>query len=163
VVIGRRCRYVSESEALSVIGGYTIFNDVTVRDYQRRTPQWTAGKNFVATGPLGPHVVPRSDVADPHGLELTVTVNGEVMQHTSTSQMIFRIETLIAHVSEFTQLEPGDVIATGTPSGVGFARTPPRFLRPGDHVAVAIEGIGVLENTVIDELDTSVLAGGRLR
>jgi 2-keto-4-pentenoate hydratase/2-oxohepta-3-ene-1,7-dioic acid hydratase in catechol pathway len=151
VVIGERCRYVTAEKAFEVVAGYSIFNDVTVRDYQRRVPQWTAGKNFVSTGPFGPNLVTADEVGDPQSLDLRVSVNGETVQSANTEQMIFDIATQIAHITEFVELEPGDVVVTGTPSGVGFVREPPRFLRPGDVVRVEIDGLGALENPVIDD------------
>jgi 2-keto-4-pentenoate hydratase/2-oxohepta-3-ene-1,7-dioic acid hydratase in catechol pathway len=151
VVIGRRCRHVDPAQALDVVAGYSLFNDVTVRDYQKRGEQWTAGKNFEGTGPFGPYLVLRDEVPNPQHLELQTLVNGEVVQQANTSLMIFDIATQIAHITEFTWLEPGDVIMTGTPGGVGNARTPQWFLKPGDRVRVEISGVGALENPVVDE------------
>jgi 2-keto-4-pentenoate hydratase/2-oxohepta-3-ene-1,7-dioic acid hydratase in catechol pathway len=151
VVIGRGGRHINREAAMDHVAGYTIFNDVTVRDYQFRVTQYTAGKNFSASGPLGPWLVLADEVADPHDLRITTTVSGELMQDGSTRDMIFDIPAIIEHVSEFIELEPGDVIPTGTPSGVGFTRTPPRFLVPGDTVRVEVSSLGVLENPVVDE------------
>jgi 2-keto-4-pentenoate hydratase/2-oxohepta-3-ene-1,7-dioic acid hydratase in catechol pathway len=151
VVIGRGGRHIPRREAHAHIAGYSIFNDVTVRDYQFRVTQYTAGKNFSASGPFGPHLVLTDEVPDPAGLELVTEVSGIEMQRANTSDMIFDIPTLIEHISEFIELEPGDVIATGTPAGVGFKRDPPRFLGPGDIVRVTISGLGVLENPVVAE------------
>jgi 2-keto-4-pentenoate hydratase/2-oxohepta-3-ene-1,7-dioic acid hydratase in catechol pathway len=153
VVIGRGGRHVTPEAALGHVAGYSIFNDVTVRDYQFRVAQYTAGKNFSASGPLGPYLVLADEIADPHDLEIVTTVSGEEMQRASTRDMLFDIPTLIAHISEFVELEPGDVIPTGTPAGVGFTREPPRFLRPGDTVSVSIDGLGTLENPVLAEED----------
>jgi 2-keto-4-pentenoate hydratase/2-oxohepta-3-ene-1,7-dioic acid hydratase in catechol pathway len=151
VIIGRRCRHVAPERALEMVAGYSLFNDVSVRDYQYRGQQFTAGKNFEGSGPFGPYLVTKDEVPDPHMLDLETTVNGERMQQSNTSKMIFDIPTLIAHITEWTILEPGDVIATGTPSGVGFARKPPRFLKAGDTVSVTITNVGTLMNPVIDE------------
>jgi len=153
VVIGRGGRHVTKQHALEYVAGYSIFNDVTVRDFQFRSTQYTAGKNFSASGPFGPYLVLADEVADPHDLEIRTVVSGTEMQRASTSEMIFDIPTIIATVAEFIELEPGDVIATGTPAGVGFVRKPPRFLRPGDTVSVSIEGLGRLENPVVAEED----------
>jgi acylpyruvate hydrolase len=151
VVLGKPGRHVPADRALELVAGYTIFNDGSVRDYQARGVQWTAGKNFWRTGPFGPWLVTADEVPDPHALELRTFVNGEQVQAANTSQLIFDIGALIAHVSEWLPLEPGDVIATGTPSGVGLYSDPPRFLAAGDSVAVEIEGLGRLENPVVDE------------
>jgi 2-keto-4-pentenoate hydratase/2-oxohepta-3-ene-1,7-dioic acid hydratase in catechol pathway len=150
-VIGKGGRHIREQDAYDHIFGYSIFNDVTVRDYQFRVPQFVAGKNFETTGPFGPAVVTRAEIRDPHDLNLQVTVNDEVVQSVNTGEMVFKIPFLVAHVSEFISLEPGDVIATGTPAGVGFVRKPPRFLVPGDVMRVSIDGLGVLQNPVGQE------------
>jgi acylpyruvate hydrolase len=150
VVIGREGKHVPAEEALDYVAGYALFNDVSIRDWQIRKPpiQFGAGKNFDGSGPLGPELVTRDEIPDPHALRIECIVNGEVMQSSTTASMIFSIPTLIEHISQFTTLEPGDVIATGTPSGVGHFREPPVYLKPGDRVRVAIEGLGVLENPV---------------
>lgn len=153
VVIGRGGRHITRQDAPAHVAGYSIFNDVTVRDFQFRGTQYTAGKNFSASGPFGPCLVLADEVADPHDLEIRTVVSGTEMQRCNTSEMIFDIPTLIATVAEFIELEAGDVIATGTPAGVGFVRKPPRFLRPGDTVSVAIDGLGILENPVVAEED----------
>lgn len=153
VVIGQAGRHVTPERALELVAGYTMFNDGSVRDYQARGVQWTAGKNFWRTGPFGPWLVTADEVPDPHDLELRTFVNGEEVQHGHTSQLIFDIGALVAHVSEWLPLEPGDVIATGTPSGVGLYRDPQWFLAPGDTVAVEIERLGRLENPVVAEDD----------
>jgi acylpyruvate hydrolase len=150
-VIGRRGRYISETEATHYIAGYTIFNDISARDYQMRTSQWTIGKTFDTFGPLGPALVTADEIPDPGALAIRLSINGEVLQDSNTSQLIFSIPTLVAYLSEVMTLEPGDVIATGTPSGVGFTRQPPRFLRPQETVRVEIEKIGILENPVMAE------------
>ncbi|HVA21045.1 MAG TPA: fumarylacetoacetate hydrolase family protein [Candidatus Micrarchaeia archaeon] len=151
VVIGRAGHRVARADALGLVGGYSCFNDATLRDFQRHSSQWTPGKNFAATGGFGPWIVLADAVGSPAGLDLTVTVNGERMQHASTADMTFDIPRLIEYITSFTPLGPGDVIATGTPSGVGAFRTPPRFLRPGDVVAVEISKVGRLENPVQGE------------
>jgi 2-keto-4-pentenoate hydratase/2-oxohepta-3-ene-1,7-dioic acid hydratase in catechol pathway len=152
IVIGKGGRHIAEDKALDHVFGYTLFNDVSVRDYQRKTSQWTAGKNFDATGPLGPHIV-TADTLPPGaaGLRITTRVNGETMQDSNTSDMIFSTARTIAILSEIMTLEPGDMIATGTPSGVAHARKPPAWMKAGDTVEVEVEKIGVLRNPVVDE------------
>ena len=152
VIIGRPGKHVPASEALGHVAGYSIFNDVSVRDWQLRVPQFGAGKNFDASGPFGPALVTADEIPDPHALAMELTINGEVMQSASTAEMVFSVADLIEHISAFTTLEPGDVIATGTPAGVGFTRKPPRFLEPGDTVRIEIEHVGVLENPVEAEV-----------
>jgi 2-keto-4-pentenoate hydratase/2-oxohepta-3-ene-1,7-dioic acid hydratase in catechol pathway len=149
VIIGRRCKEVSEQEALSYVAGYTIMNDVTARDLQVQTSQWTAGKALDTFGPMGPGIVLASDIPDPQTLTLTTRVNGQVVQHASTADMIFSVATTIAFLSSLMTLEPGDIIATGTPSGIGVTRTPPLFLQDGDVVEVEIERIGRIRNPVM--------------
>lgn len=159
IVVGRRCRHVPEEQALDVIFGYTAFNDGSVRDYQRRTTQWTAGKNFDGTGPLGPWIVTADELPPgASGLGIRSRLNGEIMQNSNTSMMIFSVPRTIAILSEFMTLEPGDVIATGTPEGVGHARKPPVWLRPGDEISIEIDGIGVLTNPVAAEQVSSAVA-----
>lgn len=149
VIMGRTATAVSAATALDYVAGYSCFNDGSVRDYQRKSTQWTMGKNFDGTGGFGPELVTPDELpAGASGLRLVSRLNGEIMQDSNTSDMIFDVATLIATVSEGMTLEPGDVIATGTPSGVGFARTPPRFMKPGDVIEIEIEKIGVLKNTV---------------
>ncbi len=151
VVIGRGGRNIPESEALGRVFGYTVFNDGTVREFQRRTTQWTAGKNFDATGALGPLVVTPDELPEgAAGLAIRTRLNGELLQDGDTADMIFPIASTIAILSEVMTLEPGDVVATGTPKGVGYARTPPVFMRPGDVVEVEIEGIGVCRNPIAE-------------
>lgn len=152
LVIGTGGRHIAASDAMTHVAGLTIFNDVSVRDFQFRVTQYTAGKNFQASGPVGPTVSLVDEGLDPHALEITTTVNGVVKQRGNTGEMIFDIPTLIAHISEFVELEPGDIIPTGTPAGVGFKRTPAEFLRPGDLVEVEIDGLGVLQNPVVAEV-----------
>ena len=149
VVIGRRCRHVRAADALDVVAGYTCFNDGSARDFQRKSTQWTMGKNFDASGALGPAVVtPDALPAAAHGLRIQARLNGRTVQDSTTADMIFAVPQLIETLSAVMTLLPGDVIATGTPSGVGFARTPPLFMVPGDLCEIEIEGIGVLSNTV---------------
>ncbi len=148
IVIGQPGRAISRDTALDHVAGYTCFNDATVRDWQRHTSQFTPGKNFPRTAGLGPWLVTPDQVGDASALTLTTRVNGAVMQDASTSQLIFDIPELIAYCSGFTPLAPGDVIATGTPGGVGAKRTPPVFLQAGDLVEVEISAVGVLRNTV---------------
>lgn len=152
IVIGKGGRHIPESKALDHVFGYTLFNDVSVRDFQRKTSQWTPGKNFDGTGPLGPWVV-TADVLPPgaSGLRICTRVNGETMQDSNTSDMIFSTARIVSLLSEFMTLEPGDMIATGTPSGVAHARKPPTWMKAGDTVEVEVERIGVLKNPVVDE------------
>ncbi len=152
VVIGKGGRYISAEDAMDYVAGYSIFNDVTVRDYQFRVTQYTGGKNFHASGPFGPHLVLKDEITDPHALQITTRLNGRIVQDGNTSEMIFDIPTIIEHISEFIQLEPGDVIPMGTPAGVGFTRTPPLFLKPGDTIDVTIDGLGTLSNPVTAEV-----------
>jgi len=152
IVIGKTARHVPEADALGHVFGYTIFNDGSVRDYQRKSTQWTAGKNFDATGAVGPVIVTADALpSGAHGLKIATRLNGATMQSSDTSDMIFSVARIVAILSEFTTLDPGDMIAMGTPSGVGYARTPPVFMKAGDTVEVEIEGIGVLSNPVADE------------
>jgi 2-keto-4-pentenoate hydratase/2-oxohepta-3-ene-1,7-dioic acid hydratase in catechol pathway len=152
LVVGRGGRYIAAADALQAIAGYTILMDGTAREWQRASTQWTPGKNFDATMPIGPEIV-TPDELDASDLQLTTTLNGEVMQSASTAQMIFDIPRCVEYVSSFTTLRPGDVIATGTPGGVGFARTPPVWLTAGDLLEVAVMGIGRIANRVVDEDD----------
>ena len=149
VVIGKTATNVSAANALDHVAGYSCFNDGSVRDYQRKSTQWTMGKNFDGTGSFGPELVTPDELpAGASGLRIVARLNGQVMQDSNTADMIFDVATLIATLSEAMTLEPGDVIATGTPSGVGYARTPPVFMRPGDTIEIEIEGIGTLTNIV---------------
>jgi 2-keto-4-pentenoate hydratase/2-oxohepta-3-ene-1,7-dioic acid hydratase in catechol pathway len=153
IVIGKRCRHVSVQDAPSVIAGYTITNDLSVRDWQLRTPTMTMGKSFDTHGPLGPWIVTADELGDPHGLGLRTYVNGEERQNGNTSDMVFNCFQQVAHLSDAFTLEPGDVIATGTPAGVGAVRQPfpEGLLKVGDVVRVEIDSIGTLENTVVEE------------
>lgn len=149
VVIGKTATNVSVADALDYVAGYSCFNDGSVRNYQRKSTQWTMGKNFDGTGGFGPDLVTPDELpAGASGLRLVSRLNGQIMQDSDTADMIFDVATLIAILSEGMTLEPGDVIATGTPSGVGYARNPPVFMKPGDVCEVEIEGIGLLSNTV---------------
>jgi 2-keto-4-pentenoate hydratase/2-oxohepta-3-ene-1,7-dioic acid hydratase in catechol pathway len=151
VVIGRRCQGVSPDEARGYIAGFLICNDVSVRDWQMRSSTFTLGKSFPTHGPIGPWLTTADAVADPQALALRVLVNGELRQSASTSDMVYGIAEQISYLSTAMILEPGDILATGTPSGVGVAKTPPRFLDAGDVVRVEIEGLGHLENPIIAE------------
>lgn len=149
VVIGERCRHVSRANALSMVAGYTCFLDASVRDFQKHSVM--AGKNFPATGPLGPAMVTADVIADPQRLALTTRLNGDIVQQDTTEHMIFDVATIIEYLSTVTWLEPGDVIATGTPDGVGAGRKPPLWMKPGDKVEVEISGVGTLGVNVVDE------------
>ena len=148
VVIGTRCKNVREEDALDVIFGYTCLNDVSARDLQNATTQWFKGKTLDDTCPLGPWIVTADEIGDPQQLDVTLRLNGEVKQHASTSSMIFSIARIISYLSQGVTLEPGDIIATGTPEGVGFARTPPEFLKDGDVMEVEVSKIGILRSPV---------------
>ncbi len=151
VIIGRDAHRVAAADAMEYVAGYSCFNDGSIRDFQRHSSQFTAGKNFLCSGSMGPWIVTRDEVPEVEGLHLETRLNGELMQSSSTGDLIFDIPTLIEYCSTFTRLEPGDVIATGTPGGVGVARTPPVWMQAGDTVEVSISGIGVLRNTIADE------------
>ena len=155
VVIGRTCRNVSHAEALDVVVGYTCANDVSARDWQKQQRlgggQWCRGKSFDSFAPLGPCLVTADDIPDPQALTLRTRLNGATVQEASTADMIFPVAAIIEFLSASTTLQAGTVILTGTPSGVGMAADPPRWLKPGDTVEVEIEGIGVLRNRVIKE------------
>lgn len=151
VVIGRTARRVPQEQALDYVAGYTIFNDVSARDYQKRTSQWMLGKAFDTFGPMGPALVTTDEITDPHRLGLSLTVNGQELQRTNTDRMIFSIPFLIAYLSAVMTLDPGDLISTGTPAKTELAKTIPPFLKPGDLVTVWIEGIGELSNPVVNE------------
>jgi 2,4-diketo-3-deoxy-L-fuconate hydrolase len=148
VVIGTRCKDVSQADALNTVFGYTCLNDVTARDLQRAHGQWFKGKSLDDCCPIGPWIVSADEIPDPGALTIGLRLNGAQRQHSSTGKMIFNVARLIAELSKGMTLLPGDVIATGTPAGVGFARTPPEFLRDGDAMEVEIEKVGVLRNRV---------------
>ena len=150
VVIGKTIYQVNEDQALDGVAGYSIFNDVTLRDYQRRTSQWTIGKNFDGTGAFGPEFVSADELpAGCAGLQLQTRLNGVLMQNANTNDMVFPVATAISYLSQVMTLEPGDLLATGTPSGVGYARNPPVWMKPGDLVEVNIESIGNLSNPIV--------------
>ena len=152
VIIGRRGRHISRTRALDHVAGYSLFNDGSVRDYQARTSQYTMGKNFDGSGAFGPALVTADEIPPgARGLRLETRLNGAIVQRASTDDMIFDVPTLIATISEVMTLEAGDVIVTGTPSGVGKARQPPVFLVPGDVCEVEVTGLGILSNPVVDE------------
>jgi 2-keto-4-pentenoate hydratase/2-oxohepta-3-ene-1,7-dioic acid hydratase in catechol pathway len=151
VVIGKGGRHIPEDRWREHVFGYTILNDVSARDFQMATSQWMIGKTFDTFAPIGPAIVTPDEIEDPHQLPISLTLSGEVMQDSNTSNLIFKIPQLIEYLSSVFTLEPGDIIATGTPAGVGFARKPPRYLKPGDEVTVRIEGIGELTNPVVAE------------
>jgi 2-keto-4-pentenoate hydratase/2-oxohepta-3-ene-1,7-dioic acid hydratase in catechol pathway len=151
IVIGKPGRRIAEADAWQHVAGYAPYNDASVRDWQAHTTQWTAGKNFPATGAFGPWLVTRGEVADGQRMEVVTRLNGQELQRGDTGQLIFPIPRLLAYISTFTALEVGDVIVTGTPSGVGFKRVPPVFMRPGDRVEVEVSGLGTLVNPVVAE------------
>jgi len=154
-VIGRRCRHVPRARAAEVIAGYTICNDVSVRDWQQRSPTMTLGKSWDTHGPLGPWIVTADEISDPHGLDLKTWVNGELRQSSNTKNLIFDCYAVVETLSTVCTLEPGDVISTGTPSGVGVAMNPKRFLNAGDVVRIEISGIGHIEQTVLAPAPTT--------
>lgn len=151
VIIGRRGKHIPEEKALEYVAGYTVFNDISARDLQFRGGQWVKGKALDTFAPLGPYLITADEIEDPHNLEIKLWLNDELMQNSNTGRMIFKIPALIAFLSRLFTLEPGDVIATGTPPGVGFVRLPPVFLRPGDKVTVYVERVGTLTNPVTAE------------
>jgi 2-keto-4-pentenoate hydratase/2-oxohepta-3-ene-1,7-dioic acid hydratase in catechol pathway len=150
VVIGKTARFVSREQALDYVYGYTIINDVSARDFQMITSQWAAGKIGDTLAPVGPYIADRSEIPDPHGLDLKTWVNGTLMQDGNTRNFIFDVRYLVSYLSQLMTLSPGDLIATGTPAGVGFSRRPPITLQPGDNVRLEISGLGRLENTIKD-------------
>jgi len=151
VVIGQGGRHIAEHDWRKHVFGYTILNDVSARDYQMATSQWMIGKTFDTFAPIGPAIVTADEIEDPHNLDISLRLNGEVLQNSNTRNLIFQIPRLIAHLSSVFTLEPGDIIATGTPAGVGFARKPPRWLQPGDDMLTHIQGIGDLHNPIVAE------------
>ncbi len=148
VVMGRPCRYVSAEQALDYVFGYTIVHDVSARDFQFRTTQWMAGKIPDTFGPVGPWIADRSEVPDPHVLDLRTWVNGNLLQNGSTRNLIFDVRALVSYLSNLITLSPGDLIATGTPGGVGLFQKPPAFLQPGDSVRMEVTALGILENPI---------------
>jgi 2-keto-4-pentenoate hydratase/2-oxohepta-3-ene-1,7-dioic acid hydratase in catechol pathway len=151
-VIGPGGRNIPASRAMEHVFGYTIVNDVSARDFQMATSQWLMGKTFDTFAPMGPWIVTRDEITDPHALNVSLEIGGETLQKSNTRELIFKIPELIEYISRVVTLEPGDVVATGTPAGVGFARKPPRWLKAGDEVAVTIERIGELRNPVVAEI-----------
>lgn len=149
VVIGKRVKHVSNSDWKECVFGYSILNDVSARDVQLATSQWTVGKSFDTFAPLGPHIVTADEVPDPHALDIRLSIGGEILQHSNTRELIFRIPELIEYLSQGMTLEPGDIISTGTPAGVGLGRNPQRWLRPGEEIVIEIDKIGTLRNPVV--------------
>jgi acylpyruvate hydrolase len=151
-VVGRSARHVKAADSLSYIAGYSCFNDASLRDYQRKTSQWTIGKNFERTGGFGPAFVTADELPPgASGLSIQSRLNGKVMQNANTADMIFPVAETVALLSECMTLEPGDLLVMGTPAGVGYARNPPVWMQPGDTIEIAIEGVGVLSNPIADE------------
>jgi 2-keto-4-pentenoate hydratase/2-oxohepta-3-ene-1,7-dioic acid hydratase in catechol pathway len=151
-VIGKGGRHIEAGNWRDHVFGYMNCNDVSARDYQMSVSQWTMGKNFDTFAPMGPCLVSADEIADPHNLNISLTLNGETMQSSNTRELIFKIPETVAFLSSVMTLEPGDVVLTGTPAGVGFSRTPPRWLMPGDEVVVRVEGLGELRNTCVAEV-----------
>jgi 2-keto-4-pentenoate hydratase/2-oxohepta-3-ene-1,7-dioic acid hydratase in catechol pathway len=151
VVIAKNGRHIAAEHWREYVFGYMCLNDVSARDFQMATTQWMIGKTFDTFAPMGPSLVTADEIADPHALDISLTINGETLQHSNTKELIFRIPELIAYLSSVFTLEPGDIISTGTPSGVGFSYKPPRWLKPGDNVVVKIEGLGELSNPCVAE------------
>lgn len=151
IVVGKGGRNIKAADAMEAIFGYTVFNDGTIRDHQKRSHQWTPGKNFDSTGGIGPFVVTRDEIPDPQNLKMTTRLNGDVMQDGTTADMMWKVADIIEVMSEFSTLEPGDLVATGTPPGVGNARNPQIYMAPGDVVECEIEGVGVLRNEIVGE------------
>jgi 2-keto-4-pentenoate hydratase/2-oxohepta-3-ene-1,7-dioic acid hydratase in catechol pathway len=152
VIVGKKCRHLDESNALDPIFGYSVFNDGSIRDYQRKTAQWTAGKNFDATGPVGPWIVTADELPPgATGLRIRSMLGDRTLQDSNTSNMIFSVQRTMILLTEIMTLEPGDMIAMGTPEGVGHPRNPPLWLKPGDRISIDIENIGTLSNPVVDE------------
>jgi len=150
-VVGKGGRHIKAEDWTKHIFGYTIVNDVSGRDYQRATTQWLMGKTFDTFAPMGPWIVTADSIPDPHNLDISLDINGETLQNSNTRELIFKIPDLLVFLSSVFTLEPGDIVSTGTPSGVGVARNPPRFLQPGDDVVVKIPAIGELRNPVVAE------------
>ena len=150
-VIGKTARYVSVANALDYVAGYMPINDVSARDYQNRTSQWTMGKTFDTFAPMGPALVTSDEIPNPGDLKISLTINGETLQNSNTNKLIFGVPQLIEAISEVMTLEPGDIVSTGTPPGVGMARNPKRYMKSGDMVNITIEGLGTLSNPVVGE------------
>lgn len=159
VIIGRGGRHISEADALEHVVGYSLFNDASIRDFQFKSPQWTVGKTFDGTGAFGPELVTADELPEGcHGLAIETRLNGETLQKASTSDLIFDVRRLVAILSEAITLSPGDVIVSGTPAGVGLARKPPLWMKPGDVCEVEIEGLGILSNRIVQETDLTATA-----
>lgn len=156
-VIGKRARNISEGDALQYVAGYTIANDITYRDIQRRTIQWLQGKTVEGSAPMGPWLITSDELTNPSGLNIVLTVNGETRQRSNTANLVFSVQYLVSFLSGLMTLEPGDVILTGTPGGVGVARNPQVFLKDGDIVRIEVDGVGVLENKVRQTVEVPVL------
>jgi len=150
-VIGPGGRHIAAQDWPKHVAGYTIVNDVSARDFQKATSQWLMGKTFDTFGPMGPWITTADEIADPHALDIQLRINGELLQNSNTRELIFKIPDLVAYLSSVITLEPGDIVSTGTPAGVGFARRPQRWLRPGDEVVINIAGLGELRNPVVAE------------
>jgi 2-keto-4-pentenoate hydratase/2-oxohepta-3-ene-1,7-dioic acid hydratase in catechol pathway len=150
-VIGKGGRHIPADKWRDHVFGYTIVHDVSARDFQNATTQWLMGKTFDTFGPMGPWIVTADEIPDPHSLDISLEIGGVTLQKSNTRELIFRIPELIAHISSVVTLEPGDVVATGTPAGVGAARKPPRFLKPGEETIIRIQSIGELRNPVVAE------------
>lgn len=152
-IVGRTCRHASEANALDYVAGYALFNDATIRNYQRFSSQWTVGKNFDGTGAFGPELVTADELPDGMvGLTLTTRLNGELMQEGRSDDLVFPVRKLVTILSECMTLEPGDVVVTGTPAGAGYARKPPIWMKAGDTIEIEVAGLGRLRNTVQDEV-----------
>jgi 2-keto-4-pentenoate hydratase/2-oxohepta-3-ene-1,7-dioic acid hydratase in catechol pathway len=154
-IVGKGGRNIPESEWRNHVFGYTIVNDVSARDLQLRVSQWLMGKSFDTFAPMGPAITTADEIADPHTLDIRMTINGEVLQNSNTSELIFNLPALVAYLSSVFTLEPGDVVATGTPSGVGMGRNPKRWLRPGDEMTVFVQGLGELRNRCVAEAEAA--------
>jgi 2-keto-4-pentenoate hydratase/2-oxohepta-3-ene-1,7-dioic acid hydratase in catechol pathway len=150
-IIGKGGRHIAAQDWREHVFGYTIVNDVSARDFQMATSQWLLGKTFDTFAPMGPAIVTEDEIADPHALEISLEIGGEILQKSNTRELIFQIPEILAHISSVVTLEPGDIVATGTPAGVGFARKPPRYLQPGDEVIIQIQGLGELRNPCVAE------------
>jgi len=155
VVIGKRCHQINREEAANVIAGYTIVNDVTIRDWQMRSHTWTLGKSFDTHGPVGPWIVTPDEIGNPHNLNIKTWVNADLRQNFSTKHLVFDCYYLVEYLSQVMTLEPGDIIATGTSGGVGVKMKPRGYMKAGDEVRIEIENIGVLKNPIINEPDSS--------
>ena len=152
VIIGKKTKNITEADAGSVIAGYSLFNEGTLRDYQCKSSQWTIGKNFDNSGPFGPEIVTSDELPEgAKGLRIQSRLNGKIMQDANTNDLVFTIHNLIYRLNECMTLDPGDIIVSGTPAGVGYVRTPPVFMKPGDVIEIEVEGIGILTNTIEDE------------